>query len=300
MENREVAKNYYELNARALAYRNSYEYFIGDRINRYVKKIKGLHLISFMKLFCEDIYRVLYKKKKNPDVEELDFTVPYIGKRIAVYTSVYGKYDKIYEPLYKDQNCDYYIYTDQNINQNSIWKKVNFDLFPENVNTNFLKNRYIKMLPQKFFPNYEYSVYIDGNLQITSEISLYFRNFSAITGIAMHKHPSNTGIYEEIMYNCRLGKITETEATLLKKRYKENKMPDNFGMYECNVICRKHHDERCKEIMERWWTEIIDGVKRDQLYFTYVIFLLGYKFEDVGLLGNNINSNPMFIRYQHK
>ena len=183
---------------------------------------------------------------------------------------------------------------------NSIWNKVEFDMFPRNVNTNFLRNRYVKMLPHKVLPDYEYSVYVDGNLQITSEISLLFKNFSSPTGIAMHKHPSNNGIYEEVMYNKRLGKITSDEANYLRKLYKKYNMPDQFGMFECNVICRCSNNQCCVAIMDKWWNEVYNGVKRDQLYFTFVLFLLGYKFQDVALIGNNINANPMFIRYQHK
>lgn len=300
MDKRTIAKSYYELNKRALDFRNSKEYFIGDRIVRYLKMLKGLHFILFAKLLLEDIWRVTFKKKTNPIVQNLDFSEEYQGKKIAVYTSVYGGYDKIVEPLYKDPNCDYYIFTDQVVDASSIWKKIEYDHFPQEINSNFLKNRYVKMLPHKVLPNYEYTVYIDGNLQITSEISLLFKNFDSPTGIAMHKHPSNNGIYEEVMYNKKLGKITEEEASTLEKLYKDNHMPAHFGMFECNVICRNSSNPKCTQIMNEWWNEVFKGVKRDQLYFTYVLFLLGYEFKDIKLIGNNINANPMFIRYQHK
>ena len=300
MNEREIAKNYYELNKRALDFRNSKEFFIGERIVRYIKLIKGLHFIMLIKLLFEDIWRVLFKKKRNPKVQTLDFSEPYSGKRIAVYTSVYGGYDKILEPLYRDPMCDYFIFTDQKIDDNSIWKKIDFDDIPSFINTNFLKNRYVKMFPHKILKEYDYSVYIDGNLQITSEISLMFKDFSSRTGIAMHKHPSNSSIYEEVMYNRRLGKITNSDADFLSNLYKKNNMPDHFGMFEGNVICRCSNNPKCIEIMGKWWDEVYKGVKRDQLYFTYVLFILGYKFQDIALIGDNINANPMFIRYQHK
>lgn len=300
MDSRTIARNYYDLNKRAMNYRNSKEYFIGDRIVRYLKLIRDLHFVSFVKLIVEDAWRVTFKKKANPLVQDIDFSEAYDGKKIAVYTSVYGSYDKIVEPLYKDPKCDYFIFTDQNVDANSIWKKIEFEAFPREIDSNFLRNRYVKMLPHKVLPNYDYTIYIDGNLQITSEISLLFKKFSSKTGIAMHKHPSNNGIFEEVMYNKRLGKITKEEATLLEKMYKDCNMPGDFGMYECNVICRDSSNINCITIMEKWWDEVSKGVKRDQLYFTYVLFLLGYKFQDIQLIGNNINANPMFIRYQHK
>jgi len=66
---------------------------------------------------------VIFKKKRNPIVQSLDFSKPYTGKRIAVYTAIYGNYDTIPEPLYADPMCDYYIFTDKDIPEGSIWKK---------------------------------------------------------------------------------------------------------------------------------------------------------------------------------
>lgn len=292
-------KVFYDLNKRALTFRNSKEYFIGERIIIYGDLLRKGRIVKFIKQFLEDSVRVIFKKKKNPEVDDLDFSVSYNGKKIAVYTAIYGDYDDIVDPLYKDPNCDYYIFTDQEVKKDSIWKKIDFD-FPEEVNTEFLKNRYVKIFPNKIFKDYDYSIYVDGNLIITSEISLYLKNFESICGIGMHKHPSNTGIYEEVDYNLRLKKITSEEAKMIKKKYNNNNMPNNYGMFECNVILREHFNYRCMEIMDMWWDEIINGVKRDQLYFTYVLYKLRVKFDDIYLLGNNINANPMFIRERHK
>lgn len=299
-DTRKEAEELYRLNERALKYRNSKEYFIGERISRYIKFIKTFRFISFFSLLINDVWRVIFKKKRNPIVQEINFKDSYIGPRIAVYTSIYGSYDTIYEPLYKDLNCDYFIFTDQEIKPNSVWKKVEFMEFPSVVNTNFLKNRYVKMFPHKVLKDYRYTIYVDGNIQVVSEVSLLFKSIKSKSGIAMHKHPSNTSIYEELIYNKRLGKITSSEAKKVKLMYKENNMPSNYGMFECNVICRDSYNTLCNEIMKNWFDMVFGGVKRDQLYFTYVLYKMGIKFNDIDLLGENINANPMFIRYSHK
>ena len=131
----------YKLNERALQFRNSKEFFIGQRIRIYIGLIKQFRFIKMFEQIFEDVYRVIFKKKKNPEVETLDFNKEYTGKRIVVYTSVFGNYDTIAEPLYCDPNCDYYIITDQEVPGNSIWKKYEKVNFPEGVNTPFLKNR---------------------------------------------------------------------------------------------------------------------------------------------------------------
>jgi len=294
------AKNYYDLNKRTLEFRNSKEYFIGDRIYRYYKLLKGFHIIKFITALFEDTFRVIIKKKSNPIVKTINFDNKMCSDKIAVYTAIYGNYDKILNPLFVDPMCDYFIFTDLPLPKDSVWKKFEKINFPDEINSNFLKNRYVKLLPHDFFKNYRYSIYVDGNIQIVSEVSMYINVFVSSIGIGMHKHPSNIGIYEEVKYNVKLNKISKGDAAKIKKMYKHNNMPNNFGMFECNVIIREHNNPKCIEIMEHWWRELMKGVKRDQLYFTFVLFILGYKFEDVYLIGENINANPMFIKYEHQ
>lgn len=295
----EQAKKLYNLNKRSLEYKNSKEYFVGDRICRYMGLLKRGKMLSFFKLLCNNVWRVTYKKKSNPIVYSVNLEDSYNGEKIAVYTAVFGSYDQLLEPLYKDPHCDYFIFTDQSIPEESIWKKISFKKFPKEADTDVLKNRYIKFFPQELMPQYKYSIYIDGNIQITSEISVLFKPFRCKTGIGMHKHPSNINLYEEVKHNLQLGKINSEDRKAITRIYRRYNIPADFGMFECNVIMRDHQNEYCKYIMKNWWNELVSGIKRDQLYFTYVLFKLGYLFNDVYLIGENINANPMFIRYEH-
>jgi len=296
----EFAQKMYNLNRLRLEVRNSRQYFIGDRIEKYVQLIKCRHFLAAMKLFGNDSWRVLVKKKRVPEVQILNLSESYSGERIAVYTSVYGNYDEVSEPLYNDPMCDYYIFTNLEIPKTSIWQKVDFNEFPNEVDTDFLKNRYVKIMSHVIFPRYKYTVYVDGNIQIVSEISLYFKNFHSKTGIGMHQHPSNNDLYDEIKTNQKLSKITLEESKSIKKTYKKHNMPRNFGMFECNVIFRDQYNSNCTEIMNQWWRSVYLGIKRDQLYFTFILFKLGYSFNDMYLIGNTVNTNPMFIRNRHK
>ena len=84
------------------------------------------------------------------------------------------------------------------------------------------------------------------------------------------------------------------------KFYKENEMQKNFGMYECNVIVRDSKNENCLKLMDLWWDYFLHGIKRDQFYFTYILYKNGYKFDDVLSFGAAVNNNPIFIRIEHK
>lgn len=81
--------------------------------------------------------------------------------------------------------------------------------------------------------------------------------------------------------------------------YKDNSMPRHFGMCECNVIVRNHNNINMKKIMEKWWENYFKGVKRDQLYFTYTLFTLGFAFSDLNTFGASVNDNIHFLRKEH-
>jgi len=295
------AKKLYELNQRAIDNRYSKEYLLGNRMLVYWGMIKKGKLFTLASRIRRD-FKTIRKRKTDgicSNVEILiDFEKPYMGEKIIVYTSVYGKYDTICEPLFVDPNCDYFILTDQDVSKTSIWKKHKV-VFPEDVNTDFLKNRYVKMFPHKIFTEYRYSLYIDGNITITSAVSLYFCNFNCATGIAMHKHPANNDLYEEIESCLMAKKISQTEAEEMREKLIREGFPHNYGMFECNIILRDGHNTHCSDVMELWWKELLNGPKRDQLHFTYSLFKLGYQVDDLALLGVNMNKNPMFIRNSH-
>ncbi len=294
-------KQLYELNRRTIETRFSREYLVGSRVLLYLDMLKHGKLGKLVQRFRKD-RKTMRLRKQGASVPEktlsIDFSIPYSGERMAVYTSIYGKYDSLCEPIYVDPNCDYFILTNQDVPPNSLWKKIDFE-FPEEINTDFLKNRYVKMFPHKVFPDYRYSLYVDGNITLVSAVSLYLKDFDCKSGIAMHKHPASNDLFDEIEACLMTNKITESESKELKQKLEKEGFPKNYGMFECNIILRDHKSEACMRIMEKWWDELLKGAKRDQLHFTYALFKMGYKYSDLALLGLNMNMNPMFIREAH-
>ena len=295
-------ENLIYLNRERIRIKNSKEYFLGKKLLKYLKLLKNFQLIMLFKELCHDVYAFLNKDTSNNVIVDFNLTAKRkFEKKIVVYTCIYGKYDEILEPLCVDNNCEYYIFTDSEIKEGSIWKKGNESLFPPECNTAAKRNRYIKMFPYKFF-DCEYSIYLDGNLQLVGYPSLLIqKNIDGCkTGIAMHLAPRENCIYEEARTVCLVGKINKKERNQVLLMYKENNMPRHFGMFECNVIVRNHNNENLKTIMEYWWQQYSHGVKRDQLYFTFSLYKLGFCFEDVINFGASVNDNELFIRHEHK
>ena len=301
MDDKDYEKNLLYLNKERIDILSSREFFCGKKVIKYVKLLRHFKLTKVAKELAYDTYA--FFNKKNSDRKLIDLEngkLKRIPGKVVIYTCIYGRYDTILEPLYIDSNCEYYIFTDQDIPAESIWKKADDSMIPKDCNTPALKNRFVKMFPEKFF-SCVYSIYIDGNLQIVgSPIFLIQEGITSCkTGIALHLSPRENCIYEEARSVFRLGKITKPEYKEILKLYTDNKMPKKYGMFECNVIVRDHGNPDMEIIMEKWWTCYKNGIKRDQLYFTYVLFMLGYSFEDVVNFGASVNHNPVFIRKKH-
>lgn len=298
-------KEYYEkllyLNSERIKVSTGKERFVGAKVLKYLSLLKRLRFARIFKELDHDIYAFLKKDvRKNHIIDFSQDAVSTFTEKVIVYTSIFGSYDEILEPLCVDENCDYYIFTDQKIPEESIWKKVDNSLIPEYCNTPAKKNRYVKMFPHKLF-DCRYSIYIDGNLQLVGHPSQLVQNRlnECKTGIGMHLAPRENCIYEEAENVCHVGKISKDERNEVLKLYKDSKMPRHFGMCECNVIVRDHKNENMKQIMERWWKYYLEGVKRDQLYFTYTVYMCGFKFTDINTFGASVNDNIHFLRTEH-
>ena len=77
-------------------------------------------------------------------------------------------------------------------------------------------------------------------------------------------------------------------------------MPHNYGLLQCNVIVREHHNEMCKKIMEEWWEEFLKHPQRDQISLPYVLYKNKIPTNKISILGNNVYNNPSFRVILHK
>ena len=201
----------------------------------------------------------------------------------VIYTCITNNYDSLEEIAcykYVNKDWDYICFTDNetyiNKKQIGIWK-VRPLVFNELDNTR--NNRYHKINPHIILPEYEESIYIDGNLNILSSYifkEIKHRNLNLL----LPKHLSNNCIFEEYKFAYR-EKIDK--RSLIRKGWKiikKSGMPRNYGKWECNLIYRKHNKPEIIEIMKEWWNFVKTYAKRDQLSFSYLMWENGIKIED--------------------
>lgn len=282
--------------------RSSRIYKIGKAVDMTVSAIKSGKVEQAKKQFIRWKNAVQSKKflgtpKKTKDI----FTPNYFAnQRIAVYTVVFGKYDTIQEPYCHPDNIDYYLITDQDVDlKNSLWKKKDISGFENDLKnlSNIEKNRYFKMNPFDVFAEYEYSIYIDGNIQVISDLTEYIYRVGNC-GFAAHMHSSRDCVYEESKAAVFAKKETQDQMDKHVEHLHKKSFPEHYGMLECNVLVRRKCDA-CKQLMRDWWREFLTYSKRDQMSIPYVLYKNGVSIEEAGTLGNNVYENPSFRVVTH-
>lgn len=233
-----------------------------------------------------------YKKDINRD------------KKIAVYTCITGGYDDLIQPLVEDPRCDYYLLGLNKPENIGVYKWVDITgKIPECISGDYHRmNRYCKIHPNIFFPQYDYSIYVDGNIQINTIISHLPGKLGKV-GIASYGIGGVADIYEHaasLWYRNGKGELDgRIRIQNQMKRYVKEGFPRFFGLTENGVLVREHNNGNCIRIMDTWWDEVLNYSRRDQLSFMYAIWKNGFTPQDIGYLGDTFRTDIEFSSKKH-
>lgn len=270
-------------------------FYIGRRDSRYIK----LKAQAFLKP------SLIYDHQLRYDFDhsyELNYhsTGKKVDTKVIVYTSIFGNYDPLIEPLYESENCEYWAITDQEIPQGSMWKKFDTKNIPGFDDMDgYHKSKFCKMFPQILFPENEYSVWVDGNVQIVADLYPLVDRLKDSCFIATFQNPFHDCIYTEMNYNICENNVSIDALINQINIYRAEGFPKHFGMREMTIIVRKHNNQECIDMMNLWWNQVNQYTMRDQISFPYIIWKSGMKMDDVQLLGTSWKWSPRFLWYPH-
>ena len=183
--------------------------------------------------------------------------------RLAIYTALTGDYDNVQEILYKEDGVDYILFTNNPNVKSKTWKVVLVESELDNV----LLSREIKMLPHKYLgAEYDTSIYIDANALIYGELSLLVTYLQGTKTFAVSKHGERNSVKDEVeAIGRQLKHINIDAARQQYQRYVADGFDVSVGLAECSILVRKHNDKKLQEVMEMWWSEFLNGIRRDQI-----------------------------------
>lgn len=224
-------------------------------------------------------------------------------KKIVVYTAIFGNIkDELRNPIIpygqeKHDEIDYVAFLDTPQTNydgvNNIWQIVP-PVF--RIKNHRRQARAHKVLAHKVFPNYEYSLWIDGCLQLINEdISPLIKMYLDVNDLCVFRHKKRICVYEELAACIDQEKDDPDIMINQVKRYSKEGYPTDNGLGETTALLRKH-TKRIEKFNELWWREIESGSFRDQLSFDYVAWKSGIKYS---VFQGTCSGNPHFNWFRH-
>jgi len=202
--------------------------------------------------------------------------------KLVVYTAITGQYDAVLEPQVIDVNCDYICFTDSPpAAYHGVWQFRPIQN-EDGLDPVRLARRY-KLLPHLLFPEYAFSIYVDGNLQIKASLREYLARCAGERPMLCQRHPERDCIYEEAIavLHYRFDERDTVHDQI--RRYRLEGFPSHFGLTCTNVLFRHHHDPAVVRLMNDWWAEVSAGSRRDQLSFSYVAWKNQFEYDKTSL-----------------
>ena len=198
--------------------------------------------------------------------------------KIAVYTSITNGYENL-KPIPKNQSqdIDFICFTDNPMMYSNGWmlKPIPDDL----IKVPFHKQqRLIKILPHRYLPDYDISLWVDGNIQITCDVLKFIQEYDLnLYSFYTRHHPSRDCIFQEARAVINMKKDTPSIVNPQMIQYKKEGFPEHFGMVESCIILRKHNKPTCVLLDNLWAEQILKYSHRDQLSFNYCLWKLKYE-----------------------
>ena len=287
--NKEIQKIHQEL----YSIKNSLEYKAGKKIT----KTKCFSLLYWLK---KKFSKNLPGENKITEMYVTNDAYPDLSKKkLAIYTCITGDYDNVVEPMYCNENIDYLLFTNNKKLKSNKWKVVYLDN-KKNL-YNVMLNRYVKMHPFEYLKNYDYSIYIDGNIRIYADISCYIEKINSKYGLALSMHSTRNKLSDEAKACMMLKKGNTEEIENELKRFMNEGMPDEYGLLEAPVIATNLKSELAQKIFDEWWDCFSNSkAYRDQIFLPYVLWKRKIIVQEIGTLSNNIWLDAKLEKEKHK
>lgn len=186
--------------------------------------------------------------------------------RSVIYTSIFGDYDELIDPVISSKDISYVCFTDNGDMKSNIWDVRIIE--PRIPDDSCRSARFVKINAHKFLPDFEYSMYLDGNMILRG-----IPNISDILNgkkIAIENHPSRNCIYDEANICKTLGKAIPSTIDDQSEAYEKSGFPKHGGLYATWLLFRQHNDLTLIERCEKWWDHVLHYSTRDQISFPVV------------------------------
>ena len=196
----------------------------------------------------------------------------------VIYTCITGEYDDVCAHVYVDDTWDYVLFTD-NKYLLTMDKYMHWEIRPLRYKklTNVKNARWHKINAHELFPDYDISLWVDGNIVIMT--SDFFKRLDSFINrgdiICIPPHPERKCIYDEAKKIKELKIDNKNTVNQEMRLLRFLGYPRNNGLNETCIILRRHNDAQIKRMQKKWWRMVRDYSKRDQLSYNWAAWRCG-------------------------
>ncbi len=291
-------------------FRNNDHRFLQDSIHKiknfiYMKDYNSaIELIKnkngvFSKIFSKSLNKNLFYDKLNKNlIQQDDLDQKFNKNDLVIYTCLFGNYDKLLpvsNHLYS--NIKFVCITDDLTVSNDGWENIRLETL-ESLDSDFLRSRYLKAMPWKYFSEFSHSLYIDSNYifkNINSLLKIIQECENYDLGIFLHPERNNT--FTEIIELIKSEHTEEYKKINILNYFQNYHIKNISSFYEASFIYRKHNDEN-KNIFNQWWDLILQYPSRDQIFLSDLLENSSIKINNLNEFGN-ARENIALLRKHH-
>jgi len=187
------------------------------------------------------------------------------------YTAIIGNYDNLIE-VEKQEGWRYICFTDLDLKSDT-WEIIKVN--EENIDNKLCRK--IKLLPHKYLPNHDFSLWIDGNLSIECYLNKFL-----IYDYCLMKHPERDNIFEEASICIEAQR--DNIDTITKQIEKYKSITGFFsGLNATGILARKNTIKNI-DFNEKWWNEVKEHSRRDQISFSFLAHIEQFEFNSIEFL----------------
>lgn len=203
------------------------------------------------------------------------------SKKIVVYTCVTGIYDKLKQPYTHGDNVEYVCFTNRPKKVPNGWRTVPY-ASPTSCKNGHNINRFHKIFPHLLFPDNQYSIYMDGNIEYKADILFLADQFKTKgVGIGAFRHNLLRTVASEAEECRSCGKFNSQDLQRYKHQlayYQQSGFDLSTPISANYFLVRDHSNIEMQNAMSLLWSQISKFTRRDQLCLQFVLWQMNVPF----------------------
>lgn len=191
------------------------------------------------------------------------------GDRVIVYSVLLDGFGVVHPPLFLDRNVRYLLFTDK---QNFVaegWEVVPFDtheLSPQ------LASCLPKILPHRYLPEHEISVFLDlGLTPAETAVTSFARDALQGYDLAAYPQSRHDCTYDEIALSIERAIICSKRGQALALELRRSNFPKSWGLLNTDLVVRRN-SALMRRVNEIWFYRFVNNIGPDAVSLMPVLW----------------------------